>query len=99
MLYDYRKPAETIVPYKGKVLLRWIPNDTYAGNIYIPKTDSFEYVMGEVVAKGPECREVNLGDKVIVEKYGRADRLMVEGYLHAFVDESAIFASFEGKMN
>lgn len=95
MEYQFRGTPDQIKPTRNLVLVKWVPNEKTKNGIIIPTTDEFEYVRGEVVAVGPECVEVSLGDRVILEKYAKHDRIDMDGYLYAFVSESGLFATYE----
>lgn len=84
-----------LTPLRDLVLLEWIPNTKTDSGIFIPTTDTFEYVKGRVIGKGHRCKYVEIGDRVMVEKYATHYRINYHGELHAFVAESAIMCAYE----
>lgn len=83
-----------IKPLRSQTLVKWIPNYETDSGIALPKTESFNYVKGEIVATGPDCKEVKVGDKVYIEKYAAHEKLWLEGYHYALIDEMYFLACF-----
>jgi len=60
-----------IKPLKDLVLVNLAPPKDKEGSIFLPsEREELSRTEGVVLAVGPQCKEVTIGDKIIIPAYG-----------------------------
>ena len=63
-----------------------------ASGIYLPDTSKEKPVVAEVVATGPDVKEVKKGDKIVYKEYSTTE-LKIDGAEYLIVNEEDILAT------
>ena len=63
-----------------------------ASGIYLPDTSKEKPVVAEVVATGPDVKEVKKGDKIVYKEYSTTE-LKIDGAEYFIVNEEDILAT------
>lgn len=80
------------------VIKRDPPQTTYASGLIIPDAHvDFRSTAGTVLAVGPKCNEVKIGDRVLLHIYGGVEH-RVDGDLVGLWKEDDIFGVIEPEM-
>lgn len=86
-----------VTPTKDNVFLEWelAPNTYKLGSLELVRPDSHKqlYYTGNVVAIGPDVKEVKIGDRVFFDQFGGVERFQEDGNRYCFVKENSIFCN------
>lgn len=93
---EIKKVADIVKPNGTNILLRRDQAEQTQGGIILPqKMKSLEFITATVLAKGPDCKFVKEGDRVLVASKALINGevgIMVEGVRLYFTQEPLIVA-------
>lgn len=84
------------IPLKDRVVIRPSADDEKIGNIFIPDNakNKNQFQQGVVLRIGKKVNEVNVGDKILYDKFSTSD-LRVDGVQCFIIEEPNILAILE----
>lgn len=83
-------------PVKNYVLLRLAKEEAKFGSLYKPVQHLKPIPEGEVKALGPDCKHLELGQRVVAEKLEEMGiEVNVDGKEHLLIKEDSIMAVME----
>ncbi len=83
-----------LYPAGDRILLERIEREVVRGGIFIPENVTVQQYEGRVVAAGIDCRDVKVGDRVMVPK-NLLVRVSLDGRDYLLIDEPAVLAIYE----
>lgn len=90
---------KTFTPIGNKLAVQVIRQDTTEGGIVLPdnlRNESIpEAICARVVAAGPECKQVKVGDKIIVPPKLAGDIVKYAGHNYIIIPEDKIHGTID----
>lgn len=85
--------SSTIKPLSDRVVaVREKAPEKTASGLYLPDSSKEKPVLAEVVATGPEAKNVNVGDKIVYKEYSTTE-LKINDVEYLIVREEDILAT------